>query len=457
VSVLDRNELEGSSLADLHAIAQELGIEGYRRLRREELIDAILAGDGEEAEEEVEAEAEVLEEELEAEEDAAVDAYEEDEVLEEAEAEEPYEETAEFETLEGEPEADAEATGPEAEDTRGRRRRRLRLRRQSEEEADVDEPEGEPAIEVPFGREEPVSEEPFEGEPYEEEPEPEPEPAPEPDEDIRAGVLDILPNGSGFMRAEAFIHSRDDVYVSPAQIRRCELRSGDELSGPVRPPRRSERYPSLVRIETVNGAPAEPPADRPQFGELTPVFATERLAAPEGLEGAPFGKGSRVAIGGPPGAGATTVTRWVEAALAERHPELDITIVLVGVRPEEVTDWHRQIDAPVAGGGFDRPVDEQAQVADLAVERAKRAAERGEDAVLVVDSLENLSPGAARRVFGAARNTEEAGSVTVIGTVGLNQELARVATTRILLEGTPSGEGPVVSPLSGTIRAELFV
>src|SRR5205814_2627462 len=162
-----------------------------------------------------------------------------------------------------------------------------------------------------------------EGEPElaeEEEPEPEEdeeeeEPEPE-EEDLRTGILDILPNGSGFMRPDPFAHSREDVYVSPAQIRRCELRAGDEISGPVRSPRRSERYPSLVRIDSVNGQAPEPPAERARFEQLTAVFASERLPSPDGLDNAPFGKGSRIAIAGPPGAGATSLLRRIVTSLA---------------------------------------------------------------------------------------------------------------------------------------------
>src|SRR5438067_3112960 len=163
-------------------------------------------------------------------------------------------------------------------------------------------------------------------------------PAGEPDE-VRSGVLDVLPNGSGFMRPDPFVHSRDDVYVSPAQIRRCELRPGDEISGPVRSPRRSERYPSLVHVETVNGASADPPPERPHFDDLTPVFASERLTAPDGLDAVPFGRGSRVAVGGPPGSGTTTLLRRIALTLVRSHPDLELTVVLAGVRPEEVTEW----------------------------------------------------------------------------------------------------------------------
>ena len=369
MSVLDRKELEQSPLADLHAIASELGVEGFRRLRRDDLIRAILNEQPEDGDEPPER-------------DRAAEA---EAVVEESEDEE-----------EPGPEPEAEAGEPEA-----------------------DEPEAE------------------------EEPEREAEP-----EDIRTGVLDILPNGSGFMRANPFAHSRDDVYVSPAQIRRCELRAGDEISGPVRPPRRSERYPSLVRIDSVNGHDPEPPAERPRFEDLTAVFATERLPSPDGMDGAPFGKGSRVAIAGPPGAGATSLLRRIVASLADGS--FEPVVVLAGVRPEEVTEWRRESGITVAGGAFDGSQDEQSQGAEMAVERAKRAVEQGRDAVVLVDSLDALPNGVARRVFGAARKVEEGGSLTVIAAVGESAEPLRVATTRIVLDGGS------LTPSSGTTRADLL-
>jgi transcription termination factor Rho len=266
------------------------------------------------------------------------------------------------------------------------------------------------------------------------------------EDDLRIGVLDILPGGSGFMRADAFVHAREDVYVSPAQIRRCELRAGDEISGPVRPPRRSERYPSLVRIESVNGQPADTTADRSLFDDLTPTFATEALETVHGLA---FGKGSRVAIGGPPGAGATRLLREVTEAL---EGNLDVLVVLAGVRPEEVTEWKRVEKLTVAGGGFDRPADELGQIAEMAIERAKRIAERGGDAVVIIDGLDALAPAAARRVFGAARKTEEAGSLTVVAATGSAGELQRLATTRVVL----TAEGTLDAAASGTLRGELL-
>src|SRR3954471_24977273 len=373
MAVLQRKELEESPLADLHAIASELSIEGYRGLRKAELIKAILAAQGEGGDE--------------------PEAVEDEPAVEE---EPPAQEE--------EPEADAEP------------------------------------------------------DPVEEEPEVEEEPLTE--EETATGVLDVLPNGSGFVRVDTDTagQSRDDVYISPAQIRRCELRAGGAVSGPGRPPRRNERHPSLVRVETVNGAPAEPPEERPSFGDLTPVFPTERLSAPPTLEGVPFGRGSRVALGGPPGAGATTLLREVAAALAESHPEIELTVALAGVRPEEVTEWRRSVKVPVSGGSFDRSTESQAQAAELAAERGKRIVERGGHAALIVDSLEGLPTAAQRRVFGAARTTEEGGSLTVVAAIGMAWEPQRVATTRVMLDPPPPGGGaPHVSAArSGTLHAELL-
>ena len=218
------------------------------------------------------------------------------------------------------------------------------------------------------------------------------------------GVLDILANGSGFVRVDPAGQSRDDVYVSPAQIRRCELRAGDEVSGPVRPPRRNERHPSLVRVAEVNGREAEPPEERPWFGDLTAVFPSARVGALAALESVPFGRGSRVAVAGPPGAGATKLLRELADSLANED-DVDVQVVLAGVRPEEVTEWRSAGDLKVVGGSFDRSPDAQTQAAELAVERAKRRVERGGHAAVIVDSLDALPGGAQRRaVRRGARN-----------------------------------------------------
>lgn len=400
MGVLARTELEESPLADLHALASELGVEGYRRLRRDDLVAAILDSQGGDAGGEEAA--------------AASD----------------------------EPPADAEK---ETEQERPRRPRRRRGRRAGSEGSGSEGSGSEGSGSEDASSEGAGSEEAGDAE------------EPPEKEEIRTGILDILPNGSGFVRADAFAHSADDVYVSPAQIRRCELRTGDEVSGPVRPPRRSERYPSLVRVEKVNGDAAEPPAERPLFNELTATFAREPLAAPDELSGAPFGKGSRVAVTGPPGAGATTLLRRIVAALRERHPDLELTVALAGARPEELAEWRAEADAPVVGGSFDQPSERQGETASMAVERAKRVAERGGHGVVVIDSLEHLPPAAARRVFGAARNTEEAGSVTVVAATGIGPDPARHATTRVVLR--PPAEGGSVqmdAEKSGALRGDLL-
>jgi transcription termination factor Rho len=389
MSVLDPRELEASPLADLHALASELGLEGFRRLRKQELINQIVVAQGGEvpaaADEDDDAEVALSE-------DAApgFDEAEEAVVVEEAvEAEEPL--FAEYE---------------------------------EEEEPHVEE-------------------------------EPDEEPEPEREEDLRAGILDVLPNGSGFIRAEPYRQSREDVYVSPAQIRRCELRPGDEIAGPVRPPRRNERHPSLVRVATVNGQDADAPAERPRFDTLTAAWPTERLAGPSALVDAPFGKGSRVAIGGPPGAGASYLLREAVKVLRDRHDELEVIVVLAGVRPEEEADWS-DVGVEVAGGSYDGSFDDQAQVAELAVQRAKRSVEAGKDIVVVVDSLDALPPATARRVFGAGRNAADAGSLTILASTGTAAEPHRMATTHITLEPRES-ETPRVAPGSGTLRRDLLV
>ena len=200
----------------------------------------------------------------------------------------------------------------------------------------------------------------------------------------------------------------------------------------------------------MNGAAAEPAEERPWFGDLTPVFPSQKLNAPKALKDAPFGRGSRVAIAGPPGAGATTLLRELATELS-RDGDLAVQVVLAGVRPEEVTEWRRSEGLSVAGGSFDRSPDAQAQAAELAVERAKRRVERGGHAAVLIDSLEALPGSARRRIFGAGRATEEGGTLTVVAVTGGGREELRWATTRVVLE--PGGK---VSGESGTVRADAL-
>ena len=402
MSVLQRSELEESPLADLHAIASELGIESYRAMRRDDLVGAVIEAQGGDA------------------------------------GSEPA----------GDPEPDPEREG--ADEVVPRPRRRGRRRSKKDEPAEKAEP---------AAKAEPNDKpDPDEDDQHSDDAEP-PEEDSDGDgaeEELATGVLDVLPNGSGFVRVGAEGQSGGDVYISPAQIRRCELRAGDEVSGPIRPPRRNERHPSMVRVGTVNGRDAEPPEERPLFEDLTAVHPTQALKGPKALSKVPFGRGSRVAIAGGPGAGATRLLREIVSTLAGEK-ELAVTVALVGARPEEVTEWQRDSGVPVSGGSFDNSLEAQTQAAELAVERAKRTAERGGHAVVVLDSLESLPSGAARRIFGAARATEDGGSLTVIAATGHAWEPQRQASTRVALEAPDAkGELQLSESRSGTLRADLL-
>jgi transcription termination factor Rho len=409
MSVLNRKELADSPLADLHQIASELGVEGYRAMRKDDLIGAILGAGG---------------------------AADEPAGDEPAVAEAPADEEDAEGTSEGTSEDTSEGTSEDTSEGTS----------EGTSEDEPDEVPEEEALERPSrgrgrrgGRRSPVAAE-----------EPEVVEDEISDEETATGVLDVLANGSGFVRVDPAGQSRGDVYVSPAQIRRCELRAGDEVSGPARPPRRNERHPSLVRVESVNAADAEPVEERPWFADLTPVFPSRRLEAPKSLKDVPFGRGSRVAIAGPPGAGATTLLRNLAGELSGNE-EIAVQVVLVGALPEEVTEWRRAEGLDVAGGSFDRSPDAQAQAAELAVERAKRRVERGGHAVVLIDSLEALPAGARRRIFGAGRATEEGGTLTVIAAVGGEREPLRWATTRVVL-----GSDGTLAPESGTVRADAL-
>lgn len=404
MSVLDPRELQASPLADLHALASELGLEGFRRLRKEELIKQIVAAQGGE---------------MPAEDDSS----------------DP--EVALYEDAAAEPEEGSGDYQPPG----------------ASEDDEEDLHEGSTA-DVPRDYQEPMPNWEQERDDTGDEDQREEAREEEREEDLRTGVLDVLPNGSGFIRAEPYQQSREDVYVSPAQIRRCELRPGDEVSGPVRPPRRNERHPSLVRVATVNGQDADNPSERARFDTLAAAWPTERLAGPGALADTPFGKGSRVAIGGPPGAGASYLLREAVKVLRDRHSELEVIVVLAGARPEEVADW-ADAGIEVAGGSYEDSFDEQAQVAELAVQRAKRSVESGKDVVVVIDSLDVLPAGAARRVFGAGRNAADAGSLTILASTGTAAEPHRMATTHITLEPR-DGEQPRLAPGSGTLRRDLL-
>ncbi len=272
---------------------------------------------------------------------------------------------------------------------------------------------------------------------------------PEGDLEIREGLLDILPEGYGFMRVTGYKSGDKDCYVSANQVRKYRLRKGDVVSGPIRAPRSKEKFPAVVRIDKVNGMDPEEAANRPKFESLTPLFPDQRLrleveGAPNNILTrivdliAPIGKGQRGLIVSPPKAGKTTVLQEIAKSITSNNPECYLMVVLVDERPEEVTDMQRSVKGEVIYSTFDRPAEEHTQVSELAIERAKRMVEMGTDVVIVLDSITRLArahnlatPASGRilsggvdsqalyppkRFFGAARNIEEGGSLTIMAT-----------------------------------------
>ncbi len=257
-----------------------------------------------------------------------------------------------------------------------------------------------------------------------------------------AGVLDIVPAGHGFLRLEGMEPGPDDVYISASQIRRCELRAGDQVEGPARAPRRGERHPALIRVERVNGD--EPGSERKSgFDDLTPVTPNRRIPlapAPDDVLVrsfdllAPLAFGQRVLVVADPRSGRTTLLRGLVRAIAAADAAQPVIVLLVDERPEEVTAWKREaVGAEIVAAPADLDAADQIRHAELALARAKRRAESGEDVIVIVDSLTRLGvayhdPTEIKPVFGAGRELEEegAGSLTMIATV---------------LRGTEDGDG----------------
>ncbi|MGH2883431.1 MAG: Rho termination factor N-terminal domain-containing protein, partial [Solirubrobacteraceae bacterium] len=275
--------------------------------------------------------------------------------------------------------------------------------------------------------------------------------------------VELLPNGSGFLRVHPPEPSEDDVYVSAAQVKRCELVPGDRIAGPRRAPRRSERFASLIRIDTINGRPADEVADSPRFDDLPAAYPTERfrlgsddptIKAIEWLT--PFGRGSRVAIVGPSRAGKTEALRRLAATLAG-HEEIQLSLVLAGVRPEEIAEWQQGATAPAAAVSFAASADAQAQSVERVVDQARRLAARGSHAVVLIDTLDGIQPHSARKLLASARNIDGGGSLTVIATAAepLGGETTVIALDPVL---TSTGRFPALDLIhSGTIRPELLV
>ncbi|WP_353685151.1 transcription termination factor Rho [Thermodesulfovibrio sp. 3907-1M] len=265
-----------------------------------------------------------------------------------------------------------------------------------------------------------------------------------------SGVLEILPEGFGFLRSPdySYLPSPDDIYVSPSQIRKFSLRTGDLITGQIRPPKENERYFALLKVETINGKQIEEIITRPLFDNLTPYYPTEKINLeydPADYSTrvmdllTPVGKGQRGLIVAAPRTGKTMLLQSIAKAIRKNHPEIYLIILLIDERPEEVTDWRRQVtSAEIISSTFDEPAQRHCQVSEMVIERAKRLVEEGQDVVILLDSLTRLAraynaitPASGKvlsggleatalqkpkRFFGTARNIEEGGSLTVIAT-----------------------------------------
>lgn len=263
------------------------------------------------------------------------------------------------------------------------------------------------------------------------------------------GVLEVLPDGYGFLRSSDYnyLPSPDDIYVSPSQIKKFMLRTGDFVSGQVRPPKDGERFFALLRVEAVNNLDPEGIRDRTLFDNLTPVYPTKKIDL-ESAPGeyamrvmnllSPIGKGQRGLIVSPPKSGKTVLLQKIANSITRNHPEIKLIVLLIDERPEEVTDMERSVKGEVISSTFDEPAERHVQVADMVIEKAKRMVEAKEDVVILLDSITRLArahnivvPHSGRilsggvdsnalhkpkRFFGAARNTEDGGSLTIIAT-----------------------------------------
>jgi len=265
--------------------------------------------------------------------------------------------------------------------------------------------------------------------------------------ELRGGILEIMSEGIGFLRPANYRITDQDVYVSQAQLRRYDLRSGDLVIGQVRPPRESERHFGLLKVETVNGIDPEEATRRPVFENLTPIFPDKRfdleidhdtLATRLINLVTPIGRGQRGLIVSPPKAGKTTILKQIANSISTKYPDVHLMVALIGERPEEVTDMDRSVDAEVVASTFDEPVTSHVRTAEIALDRAKRMVEIGRHVVILMDSITRLAraynlvvnpsgrtlsggmdPSALyppKRFFGAARNIEEGGSLTIIAT-----------------------------------------
>ena len=262
------------------------------------------------------------------------------------------------------------------------------------------------------------------------------------------GVLEVLPEGFGFLRAPEYnyLPGPDDIYVSPSQIRRFNLNTGDTVSGQIRPPKEGERYFALIKVEAINFEPPEAAIEKVMFDNLTPLYPEERikLEVPENMTSrvmdlsTPLGKGQRGLLVAPPRTGKTMMLQAIANSITTNHPEVTLIVLLIDERPEEVTDMQRSVKGEVISSTFDEPAVRHVQVAEMVIEKAKRLVEHKHDVVILLDSITRLARAyntvvppsgkvlsggvdsnalqKPKRFFGAARNIEEGGSLTIVGT-----------------------------------------
>ena len=435
MAVISRSALEASPLSDLHEIASEIGIDGFRRLRKEDLVDAVIERQGGDSGEDAK----------------PARARRAPRTSQAAAGDKPAPRSrraprsADSDADAGEKPAprsrraprDADSAGDDAPATRSRRSSRTQ-----------DSGDDRPAPRSRRGgRSEAGDDAPRQGGDAESKVE---------------GVLEVLANGSGFVRPNGPEASDDDVYVSAAQIRRCELVAGDRVGGLARRARRSERHPSLVRVETINDVAAEEVSDGTRYADLGAafpavpfVFKAKDVTLKQITDLAPIGRGSRVTVSGVSGSGRTTTLRLLAIELAAEDG-IELHLVLAGSRPEELAEWAAADLTPVAGADLSYGPDAQGQAVDRAIEAAKRSTARGAHTAVVIDSFDQLPGPAARRALAAARNVPDGGTLTVIAATRapLGGE-----TTTILLDGAASAveRRPVVDAASHTLRVEALV
>lgn len=317
------------------------------------------------------------------------------------------------------------------------------------------------------------------------------------------GVLEILPDGFGFLRASDYnyLPGPDDIYVSPSQIRRFSLRTGDTVSGQIRPPKDNERYFALLKVEAVNYEDPEISRDKILFDNLTPLYPSKKIRLETEPDNSsmrvmdlltPIGKGQRGLIVSPPRAGKTMLLQNIANSVTKNHPEIILIVVLTCERPEEVTDMERSVKAEVVSSTFDEPIQRHVQVAEIAIEKARRLVEHKRDVVILLDSITRLAraynaviPSSGkilsggldsnalqrpRRFFGAARNTEEGGSLTIIATALIDtgsrmdevifEEFKGTGNMEVYLDGKLSDKRifPAIDiNRSGTRKEELLI